>query len=143
MKGGAVKRQWSLDDLIEHFTLLPNERQLIAALRTDYTRLGFAVLLKCFLLDGRCPQYRMDVPTSVVAFLAKQLGLDPVVYVQYDWRGRSSEEHRAQIRALLGFREATVQDSDDVAANLAMTCPTYTWTSYHKYRVVLSLEISA
>jgi hypothetical protein len=116
MKGGAVKRQWSLDDLIEHFTLLPNERQLIAALRTDYTRLGFAVLLKCFLLDGRCPQYRMDVPTSVVAFLAKQLGLDPVVYVQYDWRGRSSEEHRAQIRALLGFREATVQDSDDVAA---------------------------
>lgn len=116
VKGSAVKRQWSPDDLIEHFTLLPPERQLIVPLRTDYTRLGFAVLLKCFLLDGRFPQYRMDVPTDVVAFLAKQLALDPVVYVQYEWRGRSSEEHRAQIRALLGFREATIQDSDDLAA---------------------------
>ncbi len=111
-----MKRQWSPDDLIEHFTLLPNERQIIALLRTDYTRLGFAVLLKCFLLDGRFPHYRMEVPTSVVAFLAKQLALDPIMYVQYAWRGRSSEDHRAQIRALLGFREATIQDSDDLAA---------------------------
>jgi len=31
-----VKRQWSLDDLIEHFTLLPNERQLITSLRVNY-----------------------------------------------------------------------------------------------------------
>lgn len=61
-----MKRQWSSDDLIEHFTVLPHERHVITPLRTDYTRLGFAVLLKCFLLDGRFPQYRMDVPTSVI-----------------------------------------------------------------------------
>jgi len=97
MKGSPVKRQWFPDDLIEHFTLLPTERQLIIPLRTDYTRLGFAVLLKCFLLDSRFPQYRMDVPTSVVGFVAEQLGLDPVVYAQYDWRGRSSEEHRVDL----------------------------------------------
>ena len=111
-----MKRQWSSDDLITHFTLFPHEHQIIAPLRTDYTRLGFAVLLKCFLLDGRFPQFRMDVPTTVIAFLAQQLAIDPVVYVQYAWRGRSSEDHRAQIRALLGFREATIQDGDDLTA---------------------------
>jgi len=114
-----VKRQWSSDDLMTHFTILPHEHQIIAPLRTDYTRLGFAVLLKCFLLDGRFPQFRMDVPTTVLAFLATQLDIDPVVYVQYEWRGRSSEDHRAQIRTLLGFREATIHDSDDLAVWLS------------------------
>ena len=96
-----MKRQWSPDDLIEHFTLLPNERQIIALLRTDYTRLGFAVLLKCFLLDGRFPHYRMEVPTSVVAFLAKQLALDPIMYVQYAWRGRVAKPSGADSRSWL------------------------------------------
>ena len=39
----------------------------------------------------------------------------PELYAQYAWTGRTIEFHRAQIRQVLGFREATVQDADDLA----------------------------
>jgi hypothetical protein len=35
-----VKRNWELDELIEHFTILPNEMQLIEN-KTGETRIGF------------------------------------------------------------------------------------------------------
>jgi TnpA family transposase len=106
-----MKRHWTSDDLIEHFTLLPAERALLDPLRAAHTRLGFAVLLKSFQLDGRFPTTPHEVPAPVVAFLAAQIEVDPGVYLQYEWRGRASEEHRAQIRALLGVRPATVEDA--------------------------------
>lgn len=40
-----MKRNWELDELIEHFTILPNEMRLIEN-KTGETRIGFAVLLK-------------------------------------------------------------------------------------------------
>jgi TnpA family transposase len=106
-----MKRHWISDDLIEHFTLLPSECALLDPLRGDHTRLGFAVLLKSFQLDGRFPTTPHEVPTPVIAFLAAQLDADPGVYLQYAWRGRTSDAHRAQIRALLGVRPATVEDA--------------------------------
>lgn len=105
-----MKRTWDLDDLIEHFTLLPHEVDLVMTARTPYNRLGFAVLLKCFLLTGRFPVSRHDVPQDVVAYLTQQLAVAPGVYLQYDWHGRTATEQRSQIRDLLGFREATTQD---------------------------------
>ena len=36
--------------------------------------------------------------------------------MRYDWSGRSVKYHRAQIREFCGFREATVQDGEDVAS---------------------------
>jgi DNA-binding helix-hairpin-helix protein with protein kinase domain len=50
-----MQRHWELDELVDHFTLLPPEVQLIREARTAHNRLGFAVLLKCFLLEGRFP----------------------------------------------------------------------------------------
>ncbi len=43
-----MQRHWELDELVDHFTLLPQEVQLIREARTAHNRLGFAVLLKCF-----------------------------------------------------------------------------------------------
>ena len=84
-----MKRHWIHEDLVEHFTLLPAERDLIATARGDHTRLGLAVLLKSFQLDGRFPATPHEVPASVVAFLAQQLALDPLVFGRYDWWGAS------------------------------------------------------
>lgn len=42
-----MKRNLELDELIEHFTILPNEMKLIEN-KTGETRIGFAVLLKFF-----------------------------------------------------------------------------------------------
>ena len=114
-----MKRLWTPDELVEHFTLPPSERALLDDMRADYIRLGFAVLLKSFQLDGRFPLAPHEVPTSVVAFIAAQLNIDPQRYAQYEWRGRASEEHRAQIRALLQVRQATVDDATALSEWLA------------------------
>jgi hypothetical protein len=46
-----MKRQWEPEELIEHFTLVESERVLLAN-KTGASRLGFAVLLKCFSSGG-------------------------------------------------------------------------------------------
>jgi hypothetical protein len=80
-----MKRHWTHDDLVEHFTLLPAERDIIAPTRGGHTRLGLAVLLKSFQLDGRFPTTPHEVPAAVVAFLAQQLAVDPLAFGRYDW----------------------------------------------------------
>ncbi len=42
-----MKRTWDIEVLIEHFTLIPSELELLGN-KTGATRLGFALLLKCF-----------------------------------------------------------------------------------------------
>jgi hypothetical protein len=84
--------------------------------RAQATRLGCALLLKYFQCEGRFPQHRGDIPIVVVVHVAQQLDVPPELYVQYDWSGRTIESHRAQIRQALGFREATVQDADNLTA---------------------------
>jgi Tn3 transposase DDE domain/Domain of unknown function (DUF4158) len=74
------------------------------------------VLLKSFQLEARFPHRKQDVPGAVVVFVAKQVGVAPEEFFQYHWRGRTIEYHRAQIRAALGFREATEQDEAALAA---------------------------
>jgi hypothetical protein len=55
------------------------------------------------------------VPIAVVDYLAHQLKLDAALLGQYDWTGRTSAEHRTQIRTHLKFREATAADSEAVS----------------------------
>ena len=108
-----MKRNWQPEELVEHWTLLPNELALLIQ-RTDSNRLGFALLLKFFQYAGRFPQERQEIPTSVVRYVAQQLNLSPSSYTNYDWQGRSIKLHRAQIREFLGFREATVADAKEL-----------------------------
>ncbi|RPJ70976.1 MAG: DUF4158 domain-containing protein, partial [Alphaproteobacteria bacterium] len=62
-----MKRIWELDDLVEHFTLLPNELELIGN-KPDETKLGFAVLLKFFQYEVRFPNHKFEIPKAVLAF---------------------------------------------------------------------------
>src|SRR6266542_3322533 len=104
-----MKRRWETEELVDHWTLLPAELTLLAN-KTGATRLGFAVLLKSFQVEARFPQRKQDVSGAVVVFVAKQVGVAPEEFLQYHWRGRTIEYHRAQIRTVLGFREATKRD---------------------------------
>jgi hypothetical protein len=45
-KESDMKRTWTSEELLEHFTLLPDELTAIGN-KSGATRLGFAVLLKC------------------------------------------------------------------------------------------------
>jgi TnpA family transposase len=110
----SLKRNWELDELIEHFTLLPNELELVEN-KFDETRLGFAALFKFFQHEARFPKNKFEIPRTILAYIAKQLSLDPNLYAKYDWEGRSIKRHRVQIREFFGFRETTVQDAEEMA----------------------------
>ena len=110
-----MKRQWTADELAEHWTVRPSDLELLAN-KAPATRLGCALLLKYFQYEGRFPPHKGDVPPAAIVQVAQQLGVPPELYAQYAWTGRTIELHRAQIRQALGFREATVQDGDELAA---------------------------
>ena len=50
-----MKREWHIEELEEHFTLLPPEIDSLQG-NTDHNRLGKAVLLKYFQYEGRFPE---------------------------------------------------------------------------------------
>src|SRR5258705_10505658 len=105
-----MKRHWTTDELIDEWTLSPDE-ELLLRNKAGATRLGFAVLLKYFQHEGRFPERKQDVPAAEVAHIAKLARVTPDHYLQYTWSGRTIKTHRAQIRAPLGFRVATVRDA--------------------------------
>jgi hypothetical protein len=119
-----MKRAWHPEELVEHWTIVSGEWPLIEH-KHGATRLGFAVLLKCFQYAGAFPRAPQDVPLPVVDHLAQQVGVAADVWAQYVWDGRTIEYHRAQIRQHLGFREATVADGETLVTWLcAHTVPT-------------------
>lgn len=71
--------------------------------------------LKFFQNEARFPSHKFEVPKAVIAYIAKQVFCESELYAQYDWNGRTIKAHRVQIREFFEFREATVQDSQDVA----------------------------
>jgi hypothetical protein len=107
-----------LDELVEHWTLLDDERELIAGKRGP-TRLGFAVLLKFYARAGRFPRGRAELDDEAVAFVARQVGVPASDLGFYEWTGSTIEYHRAQIRHHLGFRECTADGAVKLTGWLA------------------------
>jgi TnpA family transposase len=106
-----MQRAWHPDELVEQWTILPEEQKWIGN-KSGPTRLGFAVLLKFFQHEGHFPRQAAEVPRGIVDYLAQQVDVEPETWAQYDWKGRSIEYHRAQIRQYLGFREASIADGE-------------------------------
>jgi hypothetical protein len=65
----SMKRQWTQDELAEHWTLLPDELKLLAN-KTGATRLGFSLLLKTFACQGRFPRHMHELPGAVIVHVA-------------------------------------------------------------------------
>jgi hypothetical protein len=118
-----VRREWTLEELIESWTLLDDDWRLVGN-KTSVTRLGFSVLLKYFELEARFPRHVGEVPQAAVRYVAAQVKVDPALFRQYPWSGSTSEYHRAQIRAALDFRESTRADEERLTVWLAAEiCP--------------------
>ena len=109
-----MKRVWDQDELIEHFTFLPNEMQEVGK-KTGENRLGFAILFKFFQYEARFPANKSEVPEAVIEYIARGVGGRAGLFSQYDWDGRAMTYHRAQIREFFGFRENIAQDAEDMA----------------------------
>jgi uncharacterized protein DUF4158 len=113
-----VQAEWEPDELIDAWTLTGNDWDLIAN-KAGVTRLGFAVMLKFYEIDGRFPAYPQEVPPAAVSYLASLVKIDPALFAKYSWTGRSIKYHRSQIRKVYGTRPPTEDDEDRWAQWLA------------------------
>lgn len=113
-----MKKTWLPEELVEYWTLLPEELALLNH-KNDENRLGFAILLKFFQNYARFPLNQSEISSAVVNYVASLLNISPEKYSYYDWQGRSIKYHRAKIRDLFGFREAKVSDAFELTNWLA------------------------
>lgn len=124
-----MKRNWDLDELIEQFTFLPNELSIIGN-KTGTTRLGFAVTFKYFQYEAKFPRARWEVPKVIIEYIAKQTQTEMNQFKLYDMDSRTFFNHKAQIRDFFGFREATVEDANNMTE----------WLSKHVLYYNLDIE---
>lgn len=105
-----VKSNWDTEELIENWTLVPQELELVKK-KIGAGQMGFAILLKYFQLMARFPDDKVEIPETVIKYIASQLQVDTSLYSQYNWQGRTIKQHRAEIREMFGFRTVTLSDS--------------------------------
>jgi len=93
------------------WTLTPADEPLIAA-KSRANRLSFALLLLFFRTHGRFPRTQDEIEPATVADVARQLDIGLTSAQTLAGSGRTVERHRADIRTLFGFREASVADGE-------------------------------
>ena len=121
-----MQAEWEPDELIDAWTLTGGDWDLIAN-KAGVTRLGFAVMLKFYGIEGRFPAYPEEVPPAAVRYLGSLVKVDPGLFARYSWAGRSIKYHRSQIRKVYGTRPPMEDDEDRWAQWLAAElCPAET-----------------
>ena len=113
-----MKQVWTPEELADHWTVTSDELSLLAP-RGEGNRLGFALLLKFYQLEGRFPQSRQELPEATVTYVAHQLGIAPEQVVEYDWQGRSIKRHRRRIRSALGLHPVGMREAEELAVWLS------------------------
>jgi len=113
-----VARNLGLDDVVDHFTLIGDELELLRN-KSGATRLGFAVLLKHVIWRGRFPTGSHELADDAVAHLARQVRVPAGELASYDFASRTAQRHRTEIRAYTGFRECSVTDAEALTSWLA------------------------
>jgi hypothetical protein len=103
-----------LDELVEHWTLLDDERELAAGKRGP-TRLGFALLLKFYAGAGRFPRGRSELAGDAVEFVARQPGVPASDLGFYEWSGTRP--------STTGRRSAATSGSGSAAPRTAASSP--------------------
>jgi TnpA family transposase len=113
-----VARVLDENELVGNWTLVGDELDQLSG-RRGATKLGFALLLRFYALNGRFPTGRAEFPDQVVAYVARLVDVPAAELGLYEWDGRTIKDHRKDIRKYFGFRECSLTDSDKAAAWLA------------------------
>ena len=108
-----VKANWDTEELIENWTLLPQELKLVRK-KVGGNQIGFALLLKHFQLFAYFPEEKSSIPQVIISYIASMVNLPESSYSDYDWQGRSAKVYRVEIRRLFNFRIATINDSEEI-----------------------------
>ena len=84
----ATEGEW-----LRYYTLTDSDLAVIAQRRGGHNRLGFAVQL-CYLRYPGLALHPEEAPApDLLAFVAKQLRLDPKLWLQYAQRPQTRREH--------------------------------------------------
>ncbi|NES64070.1 MAG: Tn3 family transposase [Okeania sp. SIO2D1] len=108
-----MKQNWELNELIEEWTLLPQERELLKN-KIGVNRLIFAVLLKFFQYAHKFPDSPKDIPLNVIEYLASQVNISASEYHNHPWQKRSIMRFRGEIRDYLGIKKATAKELQEM-----------------------------
>ncbi|MFJ2477811.1 DUF4158 domain-containing protein [Streptomyces sp. NPDC087659] len=118
-----MRREWSPEDVVACWTPVGGDWGLVAN-KSGPTRLGFALMLEFFELEGRFPQFVEEFPPTAVDYVADVVKVPAEDLAKYDLSSRSAKGHRTQIREALGFRPATRADEERLTGWLAdEVCP--------------------
>jgi hypothetical protein len=110
-----MKQHWTPQELIDHWTLTPEEITMIKSIsQTDYNQVGSGLLFKCFQNEGKFSQRKQDIPPVIVDHVSQQLQLSSNTFAAYQLKSRSVRRHQLRIRQLLQFRVGTVSDAKHV-----------------------------
>lgn len=99
----------SLNDLSEfeftyYYSLSDYDIEVVNRHRRDHNRLGFALQL-CILRNPGCTLNSMlEIPDNLIAYVAKQIDVDPDVFSAYAKRDTTRREHLEEIRQVYGYR---------------------------------------
>jgi hypothetical protein len=96
--------------LVEHWTLLDGDRELVAGKR-GASRLAFALMLKFYARHGRFPDDHADLPGDVVEFVARQVQVAPEAVRGYEFLRPDDRVPPRPDPPAFGFRECTVEDA--------------------------------
>lgn len=78
-----MKRNWTEEELITDFILMPDELNLLMGNRTEANRLGFALLLKYFQQEAKFQTTKQDIPRVIIEYIAKQIDVSPDRFKEY------------------------------------------------------------
>ena len=100
-----MKQCWSSSELTQFWSLSGDEKQL-SDQRTQQGRLGLAVLLKFFQLEGRFPHYHKEAPLPAVDYVAEQLEVPASAWFDYPLKGRSGNRSTTSSASLPGVPDS-------------------------------------
>ena len=112
-----MKKYWSEAELSANWSLSSKEYNLTISY-SPKNRLSVATQIKYFQIEGKFPSRLFDIPTVPIEYLAQQLNINSATINKYDWKGRSYDRHRQQIRSFLGYRTPTAKDAEAIADSL-------------------------
>ena len=127
-----MQRRWD-DGGLAHFWGLSDDETSLVQRQRPQGRLGLAVQLKYFQIEGRFPRTCGEVPLAGVDYLAHQLRVPLASFYDYNLKGRTAERHHALLRDFLGFRSGTAHDAQVLEEHLQDTVLAFE----HRYDRVL------
>jgi hypothetical protein len=110
---GRYAEDPSQADLERVFFLDDEDMDLVSQHRGDHMKAGFALQLVTIRWLGTFLDNPLDVPATVLEFVAGQLGVaDPLVVNKYGERVKTLSNHQLEIRRAEGLRDFTAGVAD-------------------------------